>query len=75
MIPDSKLAHRAGSSGDSLSGPAYLGLQALQLFLQVATTLLILLLLLQQGALLLLQLPHPGAGVQLLPRLLLEQLL
>lgn len=53
----------------------YLSLNCLQLFLQVASRLFILLLLLQQGALFLLQLADSAAQVQLLTRLLLQQLL
>lgn len=52
-----------------------LRLDRLQLLLQVAAALLVLLLLLQQAALVRLQLPNLAAQVQLLPRLLLPQLL
>lgn len=58
-----------------LSTHDYLGLQHLQLLLQVASGLLFLLLLLQQGVLIHLQLADLTAQVQLLTRLLLPQLL
>lgn len=70
-----KQSNRGVPSAPALGGGPYLSQSRLELLLHVPLGLLLLLQLLLQVVLLLLQLPQTGVAGQLLPRLLLEQLL